>query len=325
MQDFKDIYETLSRINEGVARPDLVPEFLYHATFEPNAEKINKSGYLKCQVDKRNWYDSKPVICLATDIDTAISYCEASEAVDENEDLLDQIVVYRIRKSDLDLNELYFDTNVSVEGEPFETEQEEYLARTYEYRKDIPVSQLTKMVELKISPAHNYTLLTEVYPHKGEKKKDFIARFMSATKDEYPDVKQRFAVCMSYWNRRNKKKLKEEVEKPKTVVIKNRPFTFDEVEYYKNPEDSANNAIIEINGRRARLRAALLLINDDYILISREADDPSIFSIPGGSIEPGETACQAAARETKEEVELVAENVRDASVDYLSRYDNVKD
>lgn len=40
--------------------------------------------------------------------------------------------------------------------------------------------------------------LNEVYPNKGESKKDFIARFMSATKDEYPDIKQRFAVAMSY-------------------------------------------------------------------------------------------------------------------------------
>lgn len=50
------------------------------------------------------------------------------------------------------------------------------------------------------------SLLTEVYPNKGESKKDFIARFMSVTKDEYPDTKQRYAVAMSYWDRRNKKK-----------------------------------------------------------------------------------------------------------------------
>jgi hypothetical protein len=48
--------------------------------------------------------------------------------------------------------------------------------------------------------------LNEVYPNKGENKKDFISRFMSATKDEYPDQKQRYAVALSYWNRRNKNK-----------------------------------------------------------------------------------------------------------------------
>lgn len=48
--------------------------------------------------------------------------------------------------------------------------------------------------------------INEVYPNKGESKKDFIARFMSATKDEYPDVKQRYAVSLQYWKNRNKKK-----------------------------------------------------------------------------------------------------------------------
>ena len=46
--------------------------------------------------------------------------------------------------------------------------------------------------------------LNEVYPNKGESKKDFISRFMSVTKDEYPDQKQRFAIANSYWERRNK-------------------------------------------------------------------------------------------------------------------------
>ena len=47
--------------------------------------------------------------------------------------------------------------------------------------------------------------ITEVYPNKGESKKDFISRFMEVTKDEYPDTKQRYAVALSYWDRRDKK------------------------------------------------------------------------------------------------------------------------
>lgn len=46
--------------------------------------------------------------------------------------------------------------------------------------------------------------LNEVYPNKGESKDDFISRFMSVTKDEYPDTKQRYAVALSYWDRRKK-------------------------------------------------------------------------------------------------------------------------
>ena len=51
-----------------------------------------------------------------------------------------------------------------------------------------------------------FRILNEVYPNKGESKKDFISRFMSVTKDEYPDIKQRYAIANDYWNRRNKKR-----------------------------------------------------------------------------------------------------------------------
>lgn len=54
--------------------------------------------------------------------------------------------------------------------------------------------------------------LHEVYPNKGESKEDFISRFMSVTKDEYPDTKQRYAIALSYWDRRNKKKVNESQE-----------------------------------------------------------------------------------------------------------------
>lgn len=48
------------------------------------------------------------------------------------------------------------------------------------------------------------TLLLEIYPKKGESKKDFLQRFMSELVDEYPDEKQRYAVANSYWERRHK-------------------------------------------------------------------------------------------------------------------------
>lgn len=47
--------------------------------------------------------------------------------------------------------------------------------------------------------------LNEVYPQKNETKSDFINRFMRVTAKEYPDVKQRYAVANSYWDRRDLK------------------------------------------------------------------------------------------------------------------------
>lgn len=43
------------------------------------------------------------------------------------------------------------------------------------------------------------TRVLDIKPHKGESKEDFISRFMSETKEEYPDNKQRLAVAYSYW------------------------------------------------------------------------------------------------------------------------------
>ena len=55
----------------------------------------------------------------------------------------------------------------------------------------------------------NKSDLLEVYPQKGETKSDFINRFMRVTGAEYPDVKQRYAVANSYWERRNLKEAKQ--------------------------------------------------------------------------------------------------------------------
>lgn len=45
----------------------------------------------------------------------------------------------------------------------------------------------------------------DVNPREGESKEDFIARFMSETKSEYPDEKQRLAVAYSYWEKKHPK------------------------------------------------------------------------------------------------------------------------
>ena len=63
----------------------------------------------------------------------------------------------------------------------------------------------------------NKSDLLEVYPQKGETKSDFINRFMRVTGSEYPDVKQRYAVANSYWERRNKKGLNESDHTQKAI------------------------------------------------------------------------------------------------------------
>ena len=48
-------------------------------------------------------------------------------------------------------------------------------------------------------------------PNKGEQKEDFLQRCMSseeANKD-YPDQKQRYAVCLSFWENKSKGSYKD--------------------------------------------------------------------------------------------------------------------
>ena len=71
---------------------------------------------------------------------------------------------------------------------------------TIDHNEAIPLEDIKKMTP-QLGWAKNESL-NEVYPNKGESKKDFISRFMSVTKDEYPNLKQRFAIANSYWERR---------------------------------------------------------------------------------------------------------------------------
>lgn len=98
---------------------------------------------------------------------------------------------------------------LNVDGEDYASNEPNGTYRILKHSLDIDknkdlFSQVKDFLKLEES------LLTEVYPNKGESKKDFTKRFMKVTKDEYPDVKQRYAVCMSYWDRRNKKRKKNE-------------------------------------------------------------------------------------------------------------------
>ena len=57
----------------------------------------------------------------------------------------------------------------------------------------------------------------DVDPREGESKSDFIARFMNETKSEYPNEKQRYAVANSYWNKKGKDSIKDNISLPTEI------------------------------------------------------------------------------------------------------------
>ena len=83
-----------------------------------------------------------------------------------------------------------------------ETSAVKPVSKVYSYA-DYFVEDIIKNIKRYYASGVLYeeTKLEEVYPNKGESKKDFIARFMKATKNEYPDISQRYAVANSYWEK----------------------------------------------------------------------------------------------------------------------------
>lgn len=196
--DIKDHFS--SDLNESwesdYSISDLIgTDTLYHATYKPYWEQIKKDGAIKPKAHS-NWDISDNYIYLSRGYDNALSY--AVEAENVPEDYLDQIVVLEIDANKLDINLLNIDHNQAY-GNYDEVDIED--PQTWielQYEGSIPVHCIKRI--------HNESIaeqLNEVYPQKGETKSDFINRFMRATAREYPDVKQRYAVAQSYWNRRN--------------------------------------------------------------------------------------------------------------------------
>ena len=119
-------------LDENRLSSDALPEFLYHATYEPLLDDIKRHGL--GATSRTFWEDSKPgVVYLADDPYVAESYAEANENCDE--DWLDQIIVLELRTSDLDSSQLFVDRNERANEDE---------VHTYEYHGVIPFSSLKK-------------------------------------------------------------------------------------------------------------------------------------------------------------------------------------
>lgn len=96
------------------------------------------------------------------------------------------------------------------------------------------------------------------------------------------------------------------------------------ISWWFNPEDQRWNAIIIFNGKRTRIRAALLVIDteNNRILLSKESGH---LALPGGGLDKGETLKQAAVREAEEEVRVTVQNAKYTHCDYVQTADEVTD
>lgn len=115
-------------------------------------------------------------------------------------------------------------------------------------------------------------------------------------------------------------------EKKKLINIDNRTWTPEDVHYWINPEDGTVNAVIMFDGKKTRLRAGILIINNKgEILLTHEGGDADgELSLPGGGLEIDETPKAAGEREAQEEVHMDTKNLIDTGFDYCEVCEEVK-
>lgn len=107
--------------------------------------------------------------------------------------------------------------------------------------------------------------------------------------------------------------------------ILDRQWSYDDIEYWTNPKDKVVNAIIEYNDKRSRLRAGILIVKADKVLLGEEKGQEGEFSLPGGGLDNGETPIDCAKREAQEEVYINVKNIRDTGYDYCECHSEVMD
>ena len=91
-------------------------------------------------------------------------------------------------------------------------------------------------------------------------------------------------------------------DKKTLVNITQRPWAYSDVEFWFNPKDKRQNAIIEFDGKRTRLRTGVLIVKDDAVLLCEDPDAAGGFSLPGGGLDKDETVIEDGKREAQEEV-----------------------
>ena len=69
-------------------------------------------------------------------------------------------------------------------------------------------------------------------------------------------------------------------DKKTLVNITQRPWAYSDVEFWFNPKDKRQNAIIEFDGKRTRLRTGVLIVKDDAVLLCEDPEAPGDFSLP---------------------------------------------
>lgn len=99
-------------------------------------------------------------------------------------------------------------------------------------------------------------------------------------------------------------------------------FKESDVKYFK--EDGTTNSYITYNNKNYRVRAEMLVFNDDGKVFAELSSKPNItgttYRIPGGSVEPGKTFMSQAIREVEEEARFKVKGVKYTGIHYMDEF-----
>lgn len=127
----------LKSILTEITTDDLIPEFLYHATFDALAKEIESVGLIPNGNLFKNFEDIETGVYLANSPGIAESMVESSENENIPEEWFGEIVVLKIKTGGLDMQKFGEDPNVTFD---------EYSdAQSFIYRGNIPPENIVEI------------------------------------------------------------------------------------------------------------------------------------------------------------------------------------
>lgn len=261
----KFIQNYLSMISTFTSRDTDIKDVLRPLSgkgFKYTIDKIEGWIWKKGEMAYKNYYISldgykdKFMVTLYADpdkdwkVNEVNAYFTDSKTPDEEQTMLEKDSVKDLKRFKIE----YFTKNDDYRGDiVLAKNAEEAVSKI---KKALPVYRIIRTVEINDeTPDEEQTKKLEedlemhdVDPRSGESKDDFIARFMSETKSEYPDEKQRLAVAFSYWKKAHGKDSKVRDYKWKITYPKGKPGKKEEIIEANNYREAEAYAAKQAHG-----------------------------------------------------------------------------
>jgi len=92
-----------------------IPEYFYHATFKQLLPSIQKYGLNPNKIAIKMWrYSKSDRIYLVDNPEFAVDYVKNSDSLDIPDNWFNEIIIFRIQSSNLEISKLHDDANINL-------------------------------------------------------------------------------------------------------------------------------------------------------------------------------------------------------------------